>query len=269
MKSLPATAQVAADQGAYLARCFNMREKCTFEPEGPQKFRSLLTKKFINLIKSAEDGIIDLNKAADTLEVQKRRIYDITNVLEGGMDILRPVEVDENFSDLQEMENLNLEESRFDERISSHIFPLLIGHEKLRGLSEDEDSEKWLYVTEEDIKNLPCSQAVDYPQRRYKIVLRSTMGPIYVYLVSQFEKFEEINTVEAEPQPTIRTTSTKPTEKIGGSEIDVHAQRMCSVTSTSQNFPVGIMKIVPGVDSEADYWLSSDVDVSITDIWTT
>ncbi|KAL8549618.1 hypothetical protein ACS0TY_008458 [Phlomoides rotata] len=40
MKSLPATAQVAAEQGAYLARCFNMREKCTFEPEGPQKCRS-------------------------------------------------------------------------------------------------------------------------------------------------------------------------------------------------------------------------------------
>ncbi|KAI7998488.1 Transcription factor E2FB [Camellia lanceoleosa] len=37
--------------------------------------------KFINLIKHAEDGILDLNKAVDTLE--KRRIYDITNVLEG------------------------------------------------------------------------------------------------------------------------------------------------------------------------------------------
>ncbi|KAH9292612.1 hypothetical protein KI387_042201, partial [Taxus chinensis] len=43
----------------------------------------LLTKKFINLVKQADDGILDLNKAADTLEVQKRRIYDITNVLEG------------------------------------------------------------------------------------------------------------------------------------------------------------------------------------------
>nr|POE57812.1 transcription factor e2fa [Quercus suber] len=43
----------------------------------------LLTKKFINLLKQAEDGNLDLNKAAETLEVQKRRIYDITNVLEG------------------------------------------------------------------------------------------------------------------------------------------------------------------------------------------
>ncbi|KAL3647147.1 External alternative NAD(P)H-ubiquinone oxidoreductase B1, mitochondrial [Castilleja foliolosa] len=39
-KSLPATAQVAAQQGAYLARCFNVREKCMLEPEGPRKFRS-------------------------------------------------------------------------------------------------------------------------------------------------------------------------------------------------------------------------------------
>lgn len=34
-----------------------------------QKFTGLLTKKFINLIKRAEDGILDLNKAAETLEV--------------------------------------------------------------------------------------------------------------------------------------------------------------------------------------------------------
>ena len=34
-----------------------------------QKFSGLLTKKFVNLIKHAEDGILDLNKAAETLEV--------------------------------------------------------------------------------------------------------------------------------------------------------------------------------------------------------
>lgn len=63
----------------------------------------LLTKKFINLVRNADDGTIDLNKvllpswsrlaapyqftstwqAAEQLSVQKRRIYDITNVLEG------------------------------------------------------------------------------------------------------------------------------------------------------------------------------------------
>uniref|UniRef100_T1J7V0 E2F/DP family winged-helix DNA-binding domain-containing protein n=1 Tax=Strigamia maritima TaxID=126957 RepID=T1J7V0_STRMM len=43
----------------------------------------ILTKKFVNLLCSAPNGVLDLNKAANELEVQKRRIYDITNVLEG------------------------------------------------------------------------------------------------------------------------------------------------------------------------------------------
>ncbi|KAK6138468.1 hypothetical protein DH2020_027788 [Rehmannia glutinosa] len=229
----------------------------------------LLTKKFINLIKRAEDGILDLNNAADTLE--------------------------------EEVENLNLEERRLDERI------------------------RWLFVTEEDIKTLPCFQnetliaikaphgttlevpdpdeAVDYPQRRYRIVLRAPWDPLmftlsgmFVFLgkakrlnlirmefgrlisvLNQFEEnFEEINGVEA-PENIPETSGANeiasapfPTEEIRGNEIDVQrleAQRMCSDASTSQDFVSGIMKIVPDVDSDADYWLLSDADISITDMW--
>ena len=43
----------------------------------------MLTKKFVTLIEQANEGTIDLNRAAESLQVQKRRIYDITNVLEG------------------------------------------------------------------------------------------------------------------------------------------------------------------------------------------
>ncbi|GLJ33090.1 hypothetical protein SUGI_0665930 [Cryptomeria japonica] len=39
MKTLPATAQVAAQQGNYLAKCFNKMDKCEAEPEGPSRFR--------------------------------------------------------------------------------------------------------------------------------------------------------------------------------------------------------------------------------------
>ncbi|GKU96560.1 hypothetical protein SLEP1_g9784 [Rubroshorea leprosula] len=39
MKSLPATAQVAAQQGSYLSKCFNRRHQCENNPEGPRRFR--------------------------------------------------------------------------------------------------------------------------------------------------------------------------------------------------------------------------------------
>ncbi|GFQ05750.1 transcription factor e2fb [Phtheirospermum japonicum] len=283
-------------------------------PVGPCRYDSslsLLTKKFVNLIKHAEDGMLDLNKAADTLEVQKRRIYDITNVLEGigliekklknriqwkGVDTSRPGEADDGLFGLQ------LAHSGCQFLIYFLFFYFREMQEKLRGLSEDDDNQRCLFVTEEDIKNLPCFQnetliaikaphgttlevpdpdeSVDYPQRRYKIVLRSTMGPIDVYLVSQFEEnFEEVNAAEA--QPSVLETSSanenafapSPTDEITRDEIDVQgleeAQRMCSDTGTSQDIASGIMKIVPEVDSDADYWLLSDADVSITDMWTT
>jgi len=41
----------------------------------------LLTKKFVELLMGS--NVLDLNEAAVFLDVQKRRIYDITNVLEG------------------------------------------------------------------------------------------------------------------------------------------------------------------------------------------
>ncbi|CAL5352548.1 unnamed protein product [Camellia sinensis] len=280
-------------------------------PVGPCRYDSslgLLTKKFINLIKHAENGILDLNKAADTLEVQKRRIYDITNVLEGigliekklknriqwkGLDVSRPGEIDENVATIQaEVENLSIEEHKVDEQIREM-------QERLRELSENERNQKWLFVTEDDIKGLPCFQnetliaikaphgttlevpdpdeAVEYPQRRYRIVLRSTMGPIDVYLVSQFEeKFEEINGDEASPSipltsgfdgnpaaPIVTEESRNDTEMQGQED-----HRLCSNINASQDFVSGIMKIVPEVDSDADYWLLPDGDVCITDMWT-
>ncbi|XP_012572831.1 transcription factor E2FB isoform X2 [Cicer arietinum] len=281
-------------------------------PAGPCRYDSslgLLTKKFIHLIKQAEDGILDLNKAADTLEVQKRRIYDITNVLEGigliekklknriqwkGLDVSKPGEADDSFASLQaEVENLTIEERRLDEQIREM-------QERLRELSEDENNEKLLFVTEEDIKNLPCFQnetliaikaphgttlevpdpdeAVDYPQRRYRIVLRSTMGPIDVYLVSQFEeKFEEINGVDVAPKfpssPEVDKQQSTLVPEDKGKEVEVQGQDgegPSSDFTNSHDFVSGIMKIVPSdVASDADYWLLSDADVSITDMWRT
>ncbi|XP_047316668.1 transcription factor E2FB-like [Impatiens glandulifera] len=288
-------------------------------PVGPCRYDSslgLLTKKFINLIKHAEDGILDLNKAADTLEVQKRRIYDITNVLEGigliekklknriqwkGLDTSGSGDVDENASTLQaEVENLSLEEHNLDEQIRDM-------QERLRELSENEDNQKWLFVTEDDIKNIPCFQnetliaikaphgttlevpepdeAVDYPQRRYRIVLRSTMGPIDVYLVSQFEeKFEDTNngggSAAAAAMPVVPfvggvnedntaagTEVVVPvTGEMRGNESETHGKE-AGCGSQPYDFVSGMLKIVPEVNSDADYWLLTDAGVSISEMW--
>ncbi|KAF0934267.1 hypothetical protein E2562_023626 [Oryza meyeriana var. granulata] len=285
-------------------------------PAGTCRYDSslgLLTKKFINLLKQAPDGILDLNNAAETLEVQKRRIYDITNVLEGigliektlknrirwkGLDD-SGVELDNGLSSLQaEVENLSLKEQSLDEHISDM-------REKLRGLTEDENNQRWLYVTEDDIKGLPCFQnetliaikaphgttlevpdpdeAGDYLQRRYRIVLRSTMGPIDVYLVSQFdEKFEELgggatpsghaNVPKHRPTEVFNTTNAGAGQCSSSVAVDnniQHSQTTPQDPSASHDFG-GMTRIIPSdIDTDADYWLLSEGDVSITDMWKT
>uniref|UniRef100_A0A3Q3IEP8 E2F/DP family winged-helix DNA-binding domain-containing protein n=1 Tax=Monopterus albus TaxID=43700 RepID=A0A3Q3IEP8_MONAL len=58
-------------------------------PKYKRNLRSLnlLTMKFVRLLQEAEDGVLDLKDAVRVLAVrQRRRIYDITNVLEGIVD---------------------------------------------------------------------------------------------------------------------------------------------------------------------------------------
>lgn len=48
------------------------------------KSLSLLTRRFVSLLQNSASGVLDLKEAVQSLKVkQKRRIYDITNVLEG------------------------------------------------------------------------------------------------------------------------------------------------------------------------------------------
>ncbi|KAL0369497.1 UNVERIFIED_CONTAM: Transcription factor E2FB [Sesamum angustifolium] len=182
--------------------------------------------------------------------------------MEYEIQIKKRTDTDQLFVPVQEeIENLNMEEHRLDECIREM-------QEKLRGLSEDENNQKWLLFTEEDIKTyLAFSsflQSVDYPQRRFSIVLRSTMGPIDVYLISQFEEIKEAqpNVLEASSRNE-NAFAPASMEETRGNDIDIQgieAQRMCSDTSTSEDFVSGLMKITPNVDSDADYWLLTDTD---------
>ncbi|KAJ8383262.1 hypothetical protein AAFF_G00222750 [Aldrovandia affinis] len=63
-----------------------------WEAEGPErvadevdalKMQGRLTMRSMDLLSSAPDGIVDLNEAARVLGARKRRVYDVTNVLDG------------------------------------------------------------------------------------------------------------------------------------------------------------------------------------------
>ncbi|XP_024381634.1 transcription factor E2FA isoform X2 [Physcomitrium patens] len=285
----------------------------------------LLTKKFIDLIKQADDGVLDLNKAADTLHVQKRRIYDITNVLEGigliekklknrirwkSLGMVRAADTTHGAGGLQaEVKDLYSEEKKLDESISEM-------REQLRSLSEDDHNKQWLYVTEDDIKNLPCFQnetliaikaplgttlevpdpdeAVEYPHRRFQILLRSTMGPIDVYLVSRFEgKFEEMNSsemsIEVGQSVPQAAGASSPADAMSHEEIvsmvpDIGydltnlespgshepASQSSGPTNSHPELAGGIMRTAPAeVTTDTDYWLLSDAGVGISDMWRT
>ena len=62
---------------------FSVTARSPLEKTRYETSLGLLTKKFVSLFHSSSQGTVDLNRASETLNVQKRRIYDITNVLEG------------------------------------------------------------------------------------------------------------------------------------------------------------------------------------------
>ncbi|WVZ85574.1 hypothetical protein U9M48_032486 [Paspalum notatum var. saurae] len=283
-------------------------------PAGPCRYDSslaLLTTKFINLFKQAQDGILDLNSTAATLDVKKRRIYDITNVLEGiGLIEKKSKNMihwkgsndsgTNSYNDLSvlktEVENLNLQEQALDEHISKM-------HGKLKELTEDEINQRWLFLAEDDIKGLACFQnqtliaikaprgsSVEVPdpdvmigdnlQRRYRMVIRSTMGPIDLFLVSKLEEKIEgkLDDVATPARPTnvakrgsIKGPRTKRAGPRSGKEVVVlNAQK--TQKTPDLNVPYhsegALRKIDPSdVDSDADYWLLTDGDVSIADMW--
>ncbi|KAH6796323.1 hypothetical protein C2S51_037309 [Perilla frutescens var. frutescens] len=239
----------------------------------------LLTKKFIKLMQEAKDGILDLNKTADVLQVQKRRIYDITNVLEGigfiekttknhirwkGFEMFGPKEHDDEVSHLKaEVERLHAEDRRLDDRIRDKLGDI-------RGLASNQDFQKNLFLTGDDIMSLPnlTNQtviAVQAPRasflevpdpdedlglcpKQYKLIVRSTAGPIGVYLLSKKDQKSRDASVKR--------------AKLLDSSARTSSSRVDEAEAS------GFQKIVPfdvGIDD--DYWLKSDDKVNASDLW--
>lgn len=123
----------------------------------------LLTKKFVDLLQESPDGSVDLNIASTKLNVQKRRIYDITNVLEG-IGILekksknniqwkcgKTADGNSSFGLANEAANKQLELDMLEEK-ENHLDELIKSiREEINAQSQNTS---YAYVTNDDLKNV-------------------------------------------------------------------------------------------------------------------
>ncbi|GAB9464594.1 hypothetical protein Gpo141_00002023 [Globisporangium polare] len=209
----------------------NARAGSALKPSPASRYDSslgLLTKKFVDLIQSSPTGDLDLNSAAISLGVQKRRIYDITNVLEG-IGLIEKTSKNnihwkgasgslgmaDNYQDmeqlLQSISDLMQEEKKYEQHIK-------VVTQNIRRLYDEEafdrgSFENLSYITHEDMRSLdsfknqsvmaikaPPGTTLEVPdpdegmesgKRRFQIFLKSTDGPVDVYLVRQLAEEEE------------------------------------------------------------------------------
>ncbi|KAJ8016699.1 hypothetical protein DPEC_G00010030 [Dallia pectoralis] len=132
---------------------------------------NLTTKRFLDLLAQSPDGVVDLNWASQVLEVQKRRIYDITNVLEGIQLISK-----------KSKNNIQWLGNRID-GASVSLYQNLkkeLGYVKCQDLRKSFDSPDQLVMV---IRAPPETQMqVSEPSEGYQVSLKSTHGPIDVFL---------------------------------------------------------------------------------------
>ncbi|XP_077166963.1 transcription factor E2F4 [Paroedura picta] len=183
-------------------------------PSRHEKSLGLLTTKFVSLLQEAKDGVLDLKLAADTLAVrQKRRIYDITNVLEGIGLIEKKSknsiqwkgvgpgcntrEIAHKLIELKaEIEDLEQRERELEQQ-------KMWVQQSIRNVSDDVQNNRLAYVTDEDLCKCfsgdtllairaPSGTQLEVPvpeglngQKKYQIHLKSTSGPIDVLLVNK------------------------------------------------------------------------------------
>jgi len=249
----------------------------------------LLTKKFVALIQGAPEGILDLNQAAGALGVQKRRIYDITNVLEGigliekksknniqwkGMGVTSSTNIQQELDTLREEIRKAAEQEQF---LDGAIVTM---QQSLRQLAEDADSSQHAHMTHDDIRNIASfaqdtviaikapsgttlevpdpDEGMEYPQRRYQIYLKSASGPVEVFLVSAVGADESAPSGEsgARTQSPVGSTAVVATQQPTCGKRDRDGVTM---TVASPDIRVGgtgdvLLKLSPVGTEQADYW---------------
>uniref|UniRef100_A0A3B3VAQ3 E2F transcription factor 2 n=1 Tax=Poecilia latipinna TaxID=48699 RepID=A0A3B3VAQ3_9TELE len=221
----------------------------------------LLTKKFVGLIAESADGVLDLNWATEVLEVQKRRIYDITNVLEGVQLIRKKSKNniqwlmgnvfeggaaggEKAFALRRELGDLERAERSLDDLIQSSTT-------QLKQLTEFKDSQR--YPFHKDIRSIgslrdqtviavkaPAETKLEVPDTAggsLQIYLKSRNGPIEVYLCPE-EGLEDASPVKSAVTPKkedlkkpVTTTGTQQSQAVKDEPVEAPSSAAASAPS--------------------------------------
>lgn len=188
-----------------------------------EKSLGLLTTKFVNLLQNSNGGVLDLKVAADQLAVrQKRRIYDITNVLEGiGLiekksknsiqwkpytykDSLPSCTRNEIANKVMKLKKDISKLDYMENKLDKHRSWI---EQSIRNVTEDLDNMRYLYVTKDDLKEVygskqrilliqaPLNTIVKYDDQDddfYQLRIKSKSSPI----VACISKDDEVSSVK-------------------------------------------------------------------------
>ncbi|XP_047445616.1 transcription factor E2F5 [Mugil cephalus] len=191
---------------------FETTETVRSTPSRHEKSLGLLTMKFVSLLQEAKDGVLDLKVAADSLAVkQKRRIYDITNVLEGvGLIEKKNKNIiqwrGENTGSqtqevLDQVKVLKAQISELEAQEKALDNQKTWLEENIKRLKHDPITSTYKFVTHEDICSAfsgdtllavvaPAGTQLEVPlpemgQKKYQVNLRSHSAPIQVMLINK------------------------------------------------------------------------------------
>nr|XP_028592428.1 transcription factor E2F5 isoform X1 [Podarcis muralis] len=242
-----------------------------------EKSLGLLTTKFVSLLQEAKDGVLDLKAAADTLAVrQKRRIYDITNVLEG-IDLIEKKsknsiqwkgvgagcntkEVVDRLRYLEaEIEELELKEKELDQQ-------KLWLQQSIKNVKEDSTNKCFSYITHEDICDCfngdtllaiqaPSGTQLEVPvphvrQNKYQINLKSHSGPIHVLLINKESSSSKPVVFPVPPPDDLMQPPSQLPAPLISPKVNVDPQKLESRDTPHQG--QSLSRIPPVTDMSAD-----------------
>ncbi|XP_035225121.1 transcription factor E2F1-like [Stegodyphus dumicola] len=245
-----------SDNKKFRGRSYLYRGKPSTEKARYDTSLGQLTKKFLKLLSDASDGVVNLNTACSLLSVPKRRLYDITNVLEGAGLIQKtsrnniqwmprassPCASVTKYEIEKDIDILEAKENKLDE---------LIYHMNLQLKSSIEKDGEYHYLTSDDLKGIEEFSekmliAVKTPaavqilgKSEKNLVVKSTDGDLEAYLL-QDQSFINILHSEAEFKENsysvkIENHSLSSSEKTSLTQDEACSSGICSpfICSTS------------------------------------